>query len=145
MMKKIMTIFIISTLLLCAGVAVAKNPDEIKTMTDFEVPVGFEATVNDNVWELEDYTIMIENGTTDNIQMYMNNSEGYLVTPYENDTYTFQDTMVGDYGVVELVEIGDAKYIISVSSNSDDHAKLEASFSTLCEINDLNGVNATKI
>ena len=145
MKKKIMTILIISTIILCAGAAVAKNPDEIKTMTDFEMPAGFEATVNNNVWELEDYTIMVENGTDDNIQLYMNNSDGYLVTPYQNDTYTFQDSMVGDYGVVELVKIGSEQYIISVSSNSDDHAKLEASFATLCEVNELNGVNATKL
>ena len=147
MNKKITIALIISIamLIVCAGATMAKNPTDIKTMTDFEVPTGFEATVNDNVWELDKYTIMIENGTDDNIEMYMKTSDGYLVTPYQNNTYTYQDTLTDDYGVVELVEIGDDKYIITVGSDSDDHAQLEASFSTLCEINELNGVNATLV
>lgn len=146
MNRKIMIITItLSMILLCAGAISAKNPNEIKTMTDFETPTGFEATINDNVWKLDDYTIMIENGTDDNIEMYLKTSDGYLVTPYQNNTYTYQDTMTEDYGVAELVKIGNEQYIITVGSDSDDHAKLEASFATLCEINELNGVNATLV
>lgn len=146
MYKKITIILIIvSLILLGANFASAKNPTEISNMTDFDIPTGFEATVNDNVWELNEYTIMIENGTPENIEMYLKNSDGYLVTPYQNNTYTYQDTMMEDYGVAELVKIGDDQYIITVGSDSDDHAKLEASFATLCEINELNGVNATLV
>lgn len=139
------SIIIITSILLFAGATMAKNPTEIKNMTDFDIPTGFEATVNDNVWELNEYTIMIENGTPENIEMYLKTSDGYLVTPYQNNTYTYQDTMMEDYGVAELVKIGDDQYIITVGSDSDDHAKLEASFATLCEINELNGVNATLV
>lgn len=115
------TIILLLLLFLTIGIVSAVNPDDFKLPNGFElVEFDFNHDHSEGFMNSQGEGIIIYDYTDDDKDILFEESDTYVLDPYENNIYTFADAETELCGYIECIEHNGHKYAIQTTCSIED-------------------------
>lgn len=133
MNKTIKILIVAAAIFLMIGLVSAANPTEI-----FKAPTGFTASANDTFTDGQNHNIQIFNYTDELYAKWFENNTGFSINDYKDGNFLSRNTN-NHYGILEIVEKDDNKYIIEswTAKNPNEANTLTKNLEEFNKINNL--------